>query len=70
MDEDTDEMVSAPFGAVAERNQYRKKVKQAQKEVNLDENGVEVVKLKGPWHVCILAASARCHVNAVYRFVC
>ncbi len=31
--------------------QYRKKVKQAQKEVHLDENGVEVVKLKGPWHV-------------------
>jgi hypothetical protein len=35
--------------------QYRKKVKQAQKEVHLDENGVEVVRLKGPWHVCTSA---------------
>lgn len=40
--------------------QYRKKVKQAQKEVHLDENGVEVVKLKGPWHVC--PSSARIYV--------
>jgi hypothetical protein len=31
--------------------QYRKKVKRAQKEVQLDENGMEIIKLKGPWHV-------------------
>jgi phosphatidylserine decarboxylase len=31
--------------------QYRKKVRQAQKEVHVDEHGIEVVKLKGPWHV-------------------
>jgi phosphatidylserine decarboxylase len=28
-------------------------VKQAQKEVQVDEYGVEVVKLKGPWHVSL-----------------
>lgn len=32
--------------------QYKKKVNQVQKEVHLGENGVEVIKLKGPWHVC------------------
>lgn len=31
--------------------QYRKKVRRAQKEVQLDENGMEIIKLKGPWHV-------------------
>lgn len=31
--------------------QYRKKVKRAQKEVELNEDGLEVIKLKGPWHV-------------------
>ena len=31
--------------------QYRKKVKRAQQEVELNEDGLEVIRLKGPWHV-------------------
>ena len=31
--------------------QYRKKVKRARTEADLDENGMEVIRLKGPWHV-------------------
>jgi phosphatidylserine decarboxylase len=33
--------------------QYRKKVRGSRKEVELDENGMEVIRLKGPWHVRI-----------------
>jgi len=31
--------------------QYRKKVKRAQQEVEVNDDGLEVIKLKGPWHV-------------------
>ena len=34
--------------------QYRRKSRQASKEVQLDEHGHEVIKLKGPWHVRFL----------------
>lgn len=32
--------------------QYHKKSSRAQKEVHVDEEGREVIKLKGPWQVC------------------
>jgi phosphatidylserine decarboxylase len=32
--------------------QYRKKVKQAKQEVDVNEDGLDIIKLKGPWHVC------------------
>jgi phosphatidylserine decarboxylase len=35
--------------------QYRKKSRRARKEVDVDEDGLEVIKLKGPWHVRILS---------------
>jgi phosphatidylserine decarboxylase len=38
--------------------QYRKKSKRARNEVVVDENGLEVIKLKGPWHVCYLSFDA------------
>lgn len=31
--------------------QYRKKAARAEAEVHVDEEGHEVIKLKGPWHV-------------------
>ncbi|KAF5312212.1 hypothetical protein D9619_003687 [Psilocybe cf. subviscida] len=36
--------------------QYRKKSRRAQKEVELNEDGLEVIKLKGPWHVHVIGA--------------
>lgn len=32
--------------------QYRRKLKQAKQEVDVNEDGYEIIKLKGPWHVC------------------
>lgn len=33
--------------------QYRRKMAKAQKEVQVNEDGLEIIKLKGPWHVRI-----------------
>jgi hypothetical protein len=33
---------------------YRKKSIRAQKEVQVDKDGREVIKLRGPWQVCVL----------------
>jgi len=33
--------------------QYRKKAARAEREVDVDEEGHEVIKLKGPWQVSI-----------------
>jgi hypothetical protein len=33
---------------------YRKKSIQVQKEVQVDKDGREVIKLRGPWQVCVL----------------
>ncbi|PFH46493.1 hypothetical protein AMATHDRAFT_69742 [Amanita thiersii Skay4041] len=49
--------------------QYRKKVRRAQKEVMLDENGVEVVKLKGPWHVHVLGALPLRNMSRLWGYV-
>lgn len=32
--------------------QYRKKSKRASREVHVDEDGLEVIRLKGPWQAC------------------
>lgn len=40
--------------------QYRRKSRQASKEVQLDENGHEVIKLRGPWHVSTLPKFSLC----------
>ena len=34
--------------------QYRKKSQRARKMVDVNEDGMEIIKLKGPWHVCIV----------------
>ncbi|KAF8621838.1 hypothetical protein AX15_007461 [Amanita polypyramis BW_CC] len=49
--------------------QYRKKVKQAQKEVHINEDGVEVVKLKGPWHVHVLGALPLRNMSRLWGYV-
>ncbi|ESK91383.1 phosphatidylserine decarboxylase proenzyme [Moniliophthora roreri MCA 2997] len=36
--------------------QYRKQSRKASKEVQVDEDGVEIIKLKGPWQVHVLGA--------------
>jgi phosphatidylserine decarboxylase len=38
--------------------QYRKKSQRARKMVDVDEDGMEVIKLKGPWQVCIALLTA------------
>ena len=40
--------------------QYRKKVKRARQEVELNEEGREVIKLKGPWHVRLITVTKIC----------
>ncbi|KIL60156.1 hypothetical protein M378DRAFT_84088 [Amanita muscaria Koide BX008] len=49
--------------------QYRKKVRQAQKEVHVDEHGIEVVKLKGPWHVHVLGALPLRNLSRLWGYV-
>jgi len=36
--------------------QYRKKVSKTAKEVQVDDEGKEVIRLKGPWQVHVLGA--------------
>ncbi|KAM6497700.1 Phosphatidylserine decarboxylase domain containing protein, partial [Amanita muscaria] len=48
---------------------YRKKVRQAQKEVHVDEHGIEVVKLKGPWHVHVLSALPLRNLSRLWGYV-
>lgn len=36
--------------------QYRKKVARAENEVHVDDEGREIIKLKGPWHVHVIGA--------------
>ncbi|KAF8629019.1 hypothetical protein AX17_005875 [Amanita inopinata Kibby_2008] len=49
--------------------QYRKKVRRAQKEVHVDENGMEIVKLKGPWHVHVLGALPLRNMSRLWGYV-
>jgi phosphatidylserine decarboxylase len=49
--------------------QYRKKSKRARNEVVVDENGLEVIKLKGPWHVHVLGALPLRNMSRLWGYV-
>ncbi|KAF5373031.1 hypothetical protein D9758_001643 [Tetrapyrgos nigripes] len=49
--------------------QYRKKRKHAGKEVELDEDGIEVIKLKGPWQVHVLGALPLRNMSRVWGYL-
>ncbi|KAJ3571871.1 hypothetical protein NP233_g3477 [Leucocoprinus birnbaumii] len=49
--------------------QYRRKSKRASKEVELDENGQEVIKLKGPWQVHVLGALPLRNMSRLWGYV-
>ena len=46
--------------------QYRKKVMRSRTEADLDENGMEVIRLKGPWHVSRNSCVGLCPVLNMY----
>ena len=50
--------------------QYRKKSQRAWQMVDVDEDGMEIIKLKGPWQVCVaslITSSSPPHVYIVHR---
>ncbi|RDB27290.1 Phosphatidylserine decarboxylase proenzyme 1, mitochondrial [Hypsizygus marmoreus] len=49
--------------------QYRKKVKRASKEVHVDEDGMEVIRLKGPWHVHVIGALPLRYISRLWGHV-
>ncbi|KAG5652830.1 hypothetical protein H0H81_003454 [Sphagnurus paluster] len=49
--------------------QYRKKVKQARKEVHVDEDGMEVIRLKGPWQVHVIGALPLRNMSRLWGYV-
>ncbi|PPR03831.1 hypothetical protein CVT26_000829 [Gymnopilus dilepis] len=49
--------------------QYRKKVKRARQEVELNEDGLEVIKLKGPWHVHVIGALPLRNMSRLWGYV-
>ncbi|KAF9440174.1 phosphatidylserine decarboxylase [Macrolepiota fuliginosa MF-IS2] len=49
--------------------QYRRKSKRAAKEVELDENMEEVIKLKGPWQVHVLGALPLRNMSRLWGYV-
>ncbi|KAJ2912002.1 hypothetical protein MD484_g8412, partial [Candolleomyces efflorescens] len=49
--------------------QYRKKVKRARTEADLDENGMEVIRLKGPWHVHVIGALPLRNMSRLWGYV-
>ncbi|EAU93641.1 phosphatidylserine decarboxylase 1 [Coprinopsis cinerea okayama7 len=49
--------------------QYRRKVKRAGKEVELDEDGREIIKLKGPWHVHVMGALPLRNMSRLWGYV-
>ncbi|KAF9555846.1 phosphatidylserine decarboxylase, partial [Agrocybe pediades] len=49
--------------------QYRKKAKRAQQEVELNEDGLEVIKLKGPWHVHVIGALPLRNMSRLWGYV-
>ncbi|KAF9490124.1 phosphatidylserine decarboxylase [Pleurotus eryngii] len=48
--------------------QYRRKSRRS-KEVQLDENGMEIIKLKGPWQVHVLGALPLRNMSRVWGYV-
>ncbi|KJA20861.1 hypothetical protein HYPSUDRAFT_88432 [Hypholoma sublateritium FD-334 SS-4] len=49
--------------------QYRKKVKRARQEVELNEDGLEVIKLRGPWHVHVIGALPLRNMSRLWGYV-
>lgn len=49
--------------------QYRRKSKRASKEVGLDENGQEIIKLKGPWQVHVLGALPLRNMSRLWGYI-
>ncbi|KAF9481245.1 phosphatidylserine decarboxylase 1 [Pholiota conissans] len=49
--------------------QYRKKVKRARQEVELNEDGLEVIKLKGPWHVHVIGALPLRNMSRLWGYI-
>ncbi|KAG5349930.1 hypothetical protein C0989_001221 [Termitomyces sp. Mn162] len=50
--------------------QYRKKAKRARKEVEVDEDGMEIIKLKGPWHqVHVIGALPLRNMSRLWGYV-
>ncbi|KAF8972461.1 phosphatidylserine decarboxylase 1 [Flammula alnicola] len=49
--------------------QYRRKVKRARQEVELNEDGLEVIKLKGPWHVHVIGALPLRNMSRLWGYV-
>ncbi|KAG6334912.1 hypothetical protein ID866_4173 [Astraeus odoratus] len=49
--------------------QYRKQAARAEREVDVDEDGHEVIKLKGPWHVHVLGALPLRNMSRVWGYL-
>jgi len=49
--------------------QYRRKSRRASKEVELDENGEEIIRLRGPWQVHVLGALPLRNMSRVWGYV-
>lgn len=49
--------------------QYRKKSKRAAQELEVDEHGIEVIKLKGPWQVHVLGALPLRNMSRLWGYV-
>ncbi|KAF8907729.1 phosphatidylserine decarboxylase 1 [Gymnopilus junonius] len=49
--------------------QYRKKARRAIQEVELNEEGMEVIKLKGPWHVHVIGALPLRNLSRLWGYV-
>ncbi|KAF5376868.1 hypothetical protein D9615_007263 [Tricholomella constricta] len=49
--------------------QYRKKAKRASKEVHVDEEGHEIIRLKGPWQVHVIGALPLRNMSRLWGYV-
>ncbi|GLB36788.1 putative catalyzes the formation of phosphatidylethanolamine (PtdEtn) from phosphatidylserine (PtdSer) [Lyophyllum shimeji] len=49
--------------------QYRRKAKRASKEVHVDEHGMEVIRLKGPWQVHVIGALPLRNMSRLWGYV-
>lgn len=49
--------------------QYRKQLKRSRKEVDVDDDGLEVIKLKGPWHVHVMGALPLRNMSRLWGYV-
>ncbi|KAF8220808.1 phosphatidylserine decarboxylase 1 [Tricholoma matsutake] len=49
--------------------QYRKKSQRARKMVDVDEDGMEIIKLKGPWQVHVIGALPLRNMSRVWGYI-